>query len=201
VHPDLRLPVASATAVAFDCEMTGLDPRRDAVCAIGAVRIREGRITEETFDVLIDPARPMGAAAERIHGLTDARLQGQPRIDEVLPAFRAFLADSIPVAHIGSLDLAFLAPALRRSGLPSIERVLDTAVLARTLMPAQHDITLEGLCAYFDVPLDGRHTALGDASLAARLYLRFVADLERRGVTALESALPWGDAYHAFALR
>lgn len=201
MHPDGGIRLSEATIVVFDCEMTGLDPRRDAICAVGAIRVRHGSITEETFSTLVDPERPMGRAASAIHGLGDADVRGQPRLDLVLPAFRAFLGDAVPVAHVASLDLSFLAPALKRLRLASMERVLDTAVLARTLMPSHHDVTLESLCAYFAIPLDGRHTALGDARLAARLYLRLAPYLEHRGATTLERALHWGDAHHAFALR
>lgn len=201
MHPDSGTHLSSATLVAFDCEMTGLDPRRDAVCAVGAVRIRHGQVTEETFTTLVDPERPMGSAASAIHGLTDDDVRGQPRLEDVLPAFREFLGESVPLAHVASLDLSFVAPALKRLRLTSIERVLDTAVLARTLMPAHHDVTLESLCAHFAIPLHARHTALGDARLAARLYLRLFPYLEHRGATTLERALHWGDAHHAFALR
>lgn len=200
-HPTLTSRLADATVVAFDCEMTGLDPRRDAICAIGAVRIRHGKLTDETFDTLVDPGRPIGAAARAIHGISDDDVRGRPRLDAAIAPLRNFIGDDIPLAHVASLDLSFLAPALKRAGLPSLERVLDTAVLARTLMPAHHDVTLESLCAYFGIPLDGRHSALGDARLAARLYLRLVPYLEHRGALTLERALHWGDAHHASALR
>lgn len=200
-HPRPGVRLADATVIAFDCEMTGLDPRRDAICALGAVRIRHGRITDETFSTLVDPGRPMGAAARAVHGISDADVRGCPRIEDVLAPFRAFIGDGVPLAHVATLDLTFLAPALKRAGLPSLERVLDTAVLASTLMPAHHDVTLESLCAYFAIPLDGRHTALGDARLAAELYLRLVPYLEHRGALTLDRALHWGDAHHSSALR
>lgn len=200
-HPPPATRLADATVVAFDCEMTGLDPRRDAICALGAVRIRDGRITEETFSTLVDPGRPIGAAARAVHNISDADVRGCPRLEEVLGPFRDFIGSGVPLAHVATLDLSFLAPALKRTGLPSLERVLDTAVLARTLMPAHHDVTLEGVCAYFGIPLVGRHTALGDARLSAELYLRLVPYLEHRGALTLDRALHWGDAHHASALR
>lgn len=198
-HPELDTPLSEATLVIFDLEMTGMNPRHDRVVALGAVRIRSLRLTDETYFALVDPGRPIPATATQIHGIADADVAGKPTLPDVLPDFRRFVGGAIPVGHTAQLDLGFLRPALRRARLPSLERVLDTAVLASTVMPAREDISLEGLCAYFGIEPVGRHTALGDAVLTARVFLRMYDYLAHRHAFTLERALHWADTQHAYA--
>jgi DNA polymerase-3 subunit epsilon len=97
--------------VAFDLETTGLDPKRERIVEIGAVKFdRRGPIGR--FSVLIDPGIPMPAEASRINGITDAMLAGKPSLDEVLPDFLRFIGDAFLVAHNAPFDCSFLDAAL-----------------------------------------------------------------------------------------
>lgn len=93
--------------VVLDVETTGLSAGRDRVIEIGAVAGEGERITGE-FHSLVDPGRPVPRPAQRVHGITDAMLRGQPRAEEVLPDFHHFLGHSALVAHNAPFDLGFL---------------------------------------------------------------------------------------------
>ena len=60
--------------VALDCETTGLDPRRDDIIAVAAVRIRGNRIlTSERFEAIVRPDRtPTCAESIKVHQLRAA---------------------------------------------------------------------------------------------------------------------------------
>lgn len=66
--------------VSFDTETTGLELRRgDTVISIGACRVVNNRLlASETFDVRVDPGRPIPPASTAIHGLTDSDVAGPP---------------------------------------------------------------------------------------------------------------------------
>src|SRR5262249_45037438 len=102
-----------------------------------------------------------------------------------------FLEGSVPVAHVARFDLAFLAPSLQALGRPPLPpaAVLDTLLLAAALFPSWGDYNLEQLASRFDLPVRGRHTALGDALLAANTPVRLLAVLEARGIATLGAAL------------
>lgn len=192
-HPPLEARLADATFVAIDTETTGMDPRRDRIVAVGAVRFRTaGDVLEET-EVLVDPGMPISAASTAVHGIADADVRGLPPLERALPDVRAFIGDAVPVAHMGAFDLAFLQRPLRAARLPTIERMLDTAVLAARLLGPLPDLSLEALCAYFELPLEGRHTARGDARIASGLFLRLLPALHVRRAHTLQDALHWGD--------
>lgn len=179
--------------VAIDCETTGMAPRTDRIVSLAAVRFGAGCREEAAFDTLVDPGRPIPAASVAIHGIRDDMVRGSPPLEAVLPAFRAFVGPAIPIAHMGAFDLAFLQRPLRRAGLATLERMLDTAVLAARLLPPLPELSLDAVCAYLGIPVVGRHTAIGDARLAAAVLARMLPELERRGASTLQAALHWGD--------
>lgn len=192
-HPPARTLLATAEFVAFDCETTGLDPRTDRIVSLGAVRFRWVGAVSATFDELVDPERAIPPLATSVHGIDDAAVRGRPRLEEMLPSFRAFIGDAVPVAHMGAFDLAFLRRPLRRAGLPAVERVLDVAVLATRFLGPLPDLSLEALGARLGVATSGHHTALGDARTVSALFARMLPELQQRGVRTLADALHWGD--------
>lgn len=195
MHPALDVSIGDGF-VAFDTETTGMDARTDRVVAIAAVRWGPGGEIDG-FETLVDPGRPIPSASTAVHGIDDAAVRGAPSLDAVLPAFREFVGDSVPVAHMGAFDLAFLQRPLARARLPALERMLDTAVLAARLLPPLPELSLDAVCAYLGIPVAGRHTALGDARLAAAVLARLRPELERRGASTLRAALHWGDVTRA----
>ncbi|AEV15876.1 PAS/PAC sensor protein [Thermus sp. CCB_US3_UF1] len=178
-------PLEGLLYTAFDLETTGLDPEKDAIIALGAVHLLGRRVLrQEVFEALLDPGRPIAPAATEVHGLTWEMLQGKPRLEEVLPAFRAFVEDTVLLAHNGAFDMAFL----RRAGLDQ-PPLVDTLLLSHLLFPDLKDHRLEHLAERFGVPVLGRHTALGDALMTAEVFARMVPLLKERGYATLGAVL------------
>ncbi|HKY51034.1 MAG TPA: 3'-5' exonuclease [Candidatus Limnocylindria bacterium] len=196
-HPRPRQLLAAATFVAFDLETTGMDPRLDRVVALGAVRFTYEGEMSATYDELVHPGRRIPPQAVAVHGIDDESVRGRPALEDVLPRFRAFVGEAVPVTYMGAFDLAFLRGPLRRARQPALERVLDTAVLASRLLAPLPELSLEALCARLRLSADGRHTAVGDARLAARIFLELLPLLHRRGARTLHDALDWGDVTRA----
>ena len=116
----------------FDTETTGLDPSHgDEIVAIGAARIVNGRLlSEETFEQLVDPRRPLSAASIAVHGITPERLAGQPTIEAVLPRFRRFVEDTVLVGHNAAFDMRFLQLKEAQTGVVFDQPLLDTLLLS-----------------------------------------------------------------------
>jgi DNA polymerase-3 subunit epsilon len=173
----------------FDTETTGLQPAEDEIIAIGAVRVVNGRLLrQETFDRLVDPGRPVPAASRRIHGITPDMLRGQPTIDDVLPAFARFAADTVLVGHNVSFDLAFLRPKQARAGVLLDQPVLDTLLLSALVHPDHDEHTMEAMADRLGVAVVGRHSALGDALLTAELFVRLLPLLRALGIRTVGEA-------------
>ncbi|HVQ76486.1 MAG TPA: exonuclease domain-containing protein [Candidatus Binatia bacterium] len=191
---DRERSLLETPCVAFDTETTGLRPDSgDRIVSLAGVRIRQGQPRAgEIFDALVNPGRPVPAAAVAIHGITGAMLADAPPIRVVLPAFVRFAAGSVLVGHDVWFDLRFLETAGTALGLPALAAtspVLDTRLLSEFAHPSASDHGLDALAARVGVPLRGRHSALGDALITAEVFARLLVLLDRRGVRTLGEAL------------
>lgn len=182
--------LAELSFTVFDTETTGLAPREgDRIIQIGATRIVAGKLRrQELFEQLVDPGRDLPAAGIAIHGITQAMVNGQPGIEQVLPAFHAFAQDTVLVAHNAAFDMAFLQVAEAGSGVRFTQPVLDTLLLSAVIHPQQESHSLEAIAERLGVSLLGRHTALGDAMVTAEAFLKMVPLLAAMGIVTLAQA-------------
>jgi DNA polymerase III subunit epsilon len=182
--------LADLTWTVFDTETTGLDPVHDEIISIGAVRVLGGRLLrQESFDRLVDPGRAVPAGSTAVHGITTSMVRGQPPIDDVLPLFARFAADSVLVGHNVGFDMRLLREKEDRTGIRFDQPVLDTLLLDAAVHPDFEEHSLEAIAGRLGVEVVGRHTALGDATVTAEVFLRLMTLLEQRGIGTLGEAL------------
>ena len=191
-------PLKHLRCTVFDTETTGLNPTRgDEIIQIGAVRIVNGRLLrQDAFEQLIDPGRSISPESIPIHGITPSRVQGQPRIAQVLPAFHAYASDTVLVAHNAAFDMKFLQLKERSTGVRFDQPVLDTLLLSAVVHPHQASHRLEAIAERLNITVVGRHTALGDALLTAEVFLRMVPLLAAMGIHTLGQAREASQATH-----
>lgn len=183
-------PLDEIAYTVFDTETTGLDPAGgDEIIQIGATRIVNGRLLRgECFDQLVDPRRSIPEALIPIHGIGPEMVRGKPTIEDVLPVFHAFVADTVLVGHNVAFDLRFLTLKEEVSGVRFDQPVLDTLLLSSIAHPAEASHGLEAIAAQLGVAVSGRHNALGDALMTAEVFLKLLPLLRARGVTTLGEA-------------
>ncbi len=161
--------------IIFDTETTGFDPQSgDRLVEIGCIELVNRVATGATFHRYFNPQRAMPAAAQAVHGLSDAFLADKPLFPAEVEPLLAFLGDSPLVAHNARFDFGFLNHELGRCGLPeiSLDRMIDTVAMARTAHPgAKH--SLDALCTRYGIDRSHRvkHGALLDAELLAQVYI------------------------------
>lgn len=161
--------------IIFDTETTGFDPLTgDRMVEIGCIEM-VGRVpTGATFHCYFNPGRPMPAAAEAVHGLSDKFLSDKPSFSEKAAELLAFIGDSPLIAHNASFDFGFLNMELAQCGHPLVDmgRMVDTIALARSRHPGAK-LSLDALCTRYGIDRSHRtkHGALLDAELLAQLYI------------------------------
>jgi ATP-dependent DNA helicase DinG len=160
----------SRILVSLDLETTGLDPQRDAIIEIGAVKFRGDEVLD-TFATLIDPARPIPPKITDLTGIADQDVANAPRLFDVLPRLTSFVRDLPVIAHNVSFDLGFLQR--QRALLDNLG--IDTFELASMLIPHASRYSLGSLAKEVGITLPATHRALDDARVAQALYMKMFA--------------------------
>lgn len=167
--------------VALDIEATGMDPDRDAIIEIGAVKFR-GEEVLDTWSSFVDPARPLPYRIQQLTGITPENLEGAPSLFDVLPELTRFVGEYPVVGHSVPVDLAFF----RRHGALLNNAPIDTFELASLLVPHAARYSLVQLAEELDIDLSSAHRALDDALAAKDLFLRLVDRLQRLDAETLQ---------------
>lgn len=95
------------TYVSIDLETTGLNPKRDRIIEIGAIRVEQGQIVEE-FSTFVDPGRKLEERITELTGIRDEDLADAPQLDEVFPKLLEFMGELPLLGHSILFDYSFL---------------------------------------------------------------------------------------------
>lgn len=158
--------------VCIDLETTGLNPKRDRIIEIGAVKVRNGK-KEAIFQQLIDPKQQLEERVEFLTGISSEELEGQPTIQEVLPVLKEFLGEDVLLGHRVLFDYSFLKRAFTNEKISFERKGIDTLKLARQFVTDSESKKLESLCQHYGIKHQA-HRALGDAFATVELYEKLV---------------------------
>ena len=164
--------------VVLDTETTGLSTGQGhRIIEIGCVELVNRRLTGRDFHRFLNPDRDIDEGAERVHGISRADLEIEPRFPEIVEDFLAFIKDAELIIHNAPFDVGFLEQELMLMQHPEPKitdhaTVLDTLTMARGLHPGQRN-SLDALCKRYEVDASKRdiHGALIDSRLLAFVYL------------------------------
>ena len=198
--------------IVLDTETTGLSTAQGhRIIEIGCLELVNRRLTGREYHRFLNPDRDMDEGAERVHGISRADLETQPRFHEIVDELLEFISGAELVIHNAEFDVGFLEHelTLMKHPQPLISEhaeVLDTLALARKLHPGQRN-SLDALCKRYEVDASKRdvHGALIDSELLARVYLAMTGgqtallldddDVTRAGPSPRESRS--GDRSHS----
>lgn len=152
--------------VAVDLETTGLDPARDRIIEIGAVKFQGSEILDE-WQTLVNPGCPIPAFITRLTGITTQAVEDAPPVASVLPDLRRFIGSAPLLAHNVRFDQSFLWA----EGLRIDNPVIDSYVLSSVLMPDVPRYSLTSLASLLGVGASDAHRAINDAHMTVALYL------------------------------
>ncbi len=167
--------------IAFDVETTGTVPGVDQIIELGAVRFVDGE-PEAVFSTLIDPLRPIPAAASAVNQITDDMVTGKPTIDSVLNPFSEFCGTDIIVAHNASFDAQFLSADIKKHESDSPQgTIIDTLAISRKVFPGLPNYKLGTLVQHLKIPTTDFHRAEEDATYCGRLFLNLIKRISVNG--------------------
>ncbi len=176
------------TYVIFDVETTGFNAGlSDQMIEIGAVKIKDGEITER-FDELINPGYPIDSEITEVTSITNAMLIGKPSEEEVVKRFKDFIGDMPLVAHNAKFDMSMLEMAYYKYNLGQLTNpVLDTLEISRTMDRDYSKHSLSALVKRYAIPFDEEHhhRADYDAEGTGYIFCKMIKKMQMMGIETL----------------
>lgn len=168
------------TFITLDTETTGFSPKSgDKIVEVAAVLYENGQ-QKDTFNHLIWPRRSVPDRAANVHGLTTAKLRGQPVFSAIAKDLVNFLEQAENWAHNASFDMRFLEAELKEAGLILPRPISCSLKRARKVYP-KGPHKLEDLAARTGWRWTGRgkHSAIEDCRALGHVLQHMPAPAEK----------------------
>lgn len=169
-HKGYSLLIPTDNYVVIDIETTGLDPARDSIIELGAVRFRGDKSVSE-FSTLINPGFEIDEYISDLTGISNDMLSSAPSLDQQLPAYLGYIGSDIIVGHNVNFDINFLYDFAEFYGLSPVSNdFVDTMRLSRRLFKEYKHHRLKDLVIRFGINVEQEHRAIFDCNAAAAAY-------------------------------
>ena len=171
--------------VCFDIETTGLNVKYEAITEIGAVILKNGKITD-TFQTFVNPNRRLTPEIIGLTGITDEMLKGAPQPREALERFLKFVGGRPLAAHNAEFDIGFIRENCRKEGLPFDPTYIDSLILAQNLLPELTHFKLDVVAERLKLPAFNHHRASDDGATVGYMLAPFFDMLRARGISRIQ---------------
>lgn len=163
--------------ICIDLETTGLNPKRDKIIEIGAIKVIDGEMKDK-FESFVNPGRKLEERIVELTGIKDEQLKDAPSINEIWPALATFMEDLPLLGHSILFDYSFLKKAAVDRKEEFERTAVDTLRIARRYLADLEHRNLEFLCNYYQIPHKA-HRAYEDALATHKLYECLVRDFSQ----------------------
>ncbi|MEQ1714415.1 MAG: 3'-5' exonuclease [Hyphomicrobium sp.] len=182
-------PPGTDEVVSIDCETTGLNPRKDDIVSIAAVKIKGRHIlASEAFRTTVKPQAAMGADSIKIHQIRKSDVAGEGPILKELPALLQFIGNRPLVGYWVSFDMRMLNKHIFKMLNITLQNpAIDVCDMyyerkyGNAPPGTRIDLRFAAILEDLALPPLQAHDALNDAVSTAQMYL-ILKDLKTRGV-------------------
>lgn len=174
--------------VVLDLETTGLMPSFDEIIEIGAVRY-VGDIEVARFHSFVSIDSPLDPFIVAHTGITNAMLEGAPKITEALPLLLEFVGDSVIIAHNANFDINFIYDnAEELLEIKFSNNFIDTMRLARKCGLPVKNHKLITLAEHFGIQQDLAHRSVADCETTHALYVKLKEYITKNNISFVSFA-------------
>jgi DNA polymerase-3 subunit epsilon len=158
--------------VVIDTETTGFHAYADdRIVSIALLEMQGLILTDKRFTSLVNPGRAIPPESTAIHHIVDADVSDAPLLEDIMIDVVEFLGDSVLIGHHLDFDLRFLNRELKRLVDCQLQNPeIDTMLLFLGYTGQIGHYTLEEVARHRKIDIQGRHTAEGDALIAANAF-------------------------------
>jgi len=172
-------PPGDEELVCFDCETTGLNPRKDDILSIGAVKIKGDLIlSSQKLELYIKPSHRLDEKSIKHHHLRVCDLEDGLTPELAMQQFLYYIGARPLVGYYLQFDVAMVNKYLRKMlGITLPNPQIDVSGLfydkkQDVLNPVHVDLRFDNILSELQLPALGKHDAYNDALMTAMMYVK-----------------------------
>lgn len=165
--------------VVYDTETTGLDPNKDEILSIGAIKVKGNKIlTSEKFEIFIKPSKDINEESIKIHKIRNIDLQNGSEPNEAINKFLHFIGSRPLVGYYLEFDIKMINKYLQPYiGIKLPNKQIEVSRIYHDkkikFIPDGHiDLRFESIMKDLSLPIFGKHDAVNDAIMTAMIYVK-----------------------------
>ncbi|MGA1931907.1 3'-5' exonuclease [Arcobacter sp. YIC-464] len=165
--------------VCFDCETTGLDPKKDEIISIGAVIIKDNTVvSSRKFVKFIKPKTKLQEDAIKVHHIREMDLEDALDIDDVIYEFLEYIGNRTLVGYYLEFDIAMIDKYLKpRLGINLPNKRVEVSGIyhdykIETIPQGNIDLRFDTIMNELEIPFMGKHDAYNDALMTSLIFLK-----------------------------
>lgn len=170
---------SSGEIVVFDCETTGLSPKKDDIISIGAVKVKDNRIlTDEALHLYVKQEKQINHESITIHQIRHCDLEDAIPIEEAIEKFLYFIGSRTLVGYYLEFDVAMInkyTKPIIGVTLPNKQEEVSAIYYDKKISAIPQgniDLRFDTIIHDLSLPTLQAHDALNDAVMTAMIYLK-----------------------------
>lgn len=180
-------PSERDVAVCFDCETTGLNPRKDRIITLTAFKIQGNQVlASEALTLFFEQSQPISPQSIVVHRIRNQDLLEQSsevqEEREAMARFLEFIRGYPLVGYYLEFDVAMINRVVKPwlgIELPNAQIEVSELYYQRRLEEVKHgmaqpniDLKFDTILKRLDIPNLGQHDAFNDALMTALIFLK-----------------------------
>lgn len=165
--------------VVFDCETTGLSPKKDDIISIGAVKVKGNKImTNEALHLFVKQDKQINHESIAIHQIRHCDLEDAIPVKEAIEQFLHYIGNKTLVGYYLEFDVAMINKYIKPMfgiTLPNQKREVSAIYYDKkiaTIPQGNIDLRFDSILDDLSLPKLQAHDALNDAVMTAMIYLK-----------------------------
>ena len=165
--------------VVYDCETTGLDPEKDDIISIGAVKIKGNKIlTNEAIHIYIKQKEDISHKSITIHKIRNCDLEGAILLEDAIEQFLNYIGNRTLVGYYLEFDVSMINKYIKPMfgiTLPNKKEEVSALYYDKKIarIPQGNiDLRFDTILEDLALPNLQAHDALNDAVMTAMMYIK-----------------------------
>lgn len=165
--------------VCFDCETTGLNPKKDDIISIGAVIIKNNTVvSSKKFVKFVKPQTKLQADAIKIHHIRECDLLDAEDINDVISEFLEYIGNRTLVGYFLEFDISMINKyVFPKLGIKLPNKALEVSAIyhdykIEKIPQANIDLRFDTIMEDLEIPKMGKHDAYNDALMTSLIFIK-----------------------------